>query len=182
MSYRSIQGWFNYEFLFDVMVDRFNDCTFIEIGVWKGKSTVYLAQKIKQEKKNIKVLAVDTFEGTPSEKQHKNILQSDGISLLNQFKANLNTFKVKDIVTPIKQYSSDFLKEYKGDVKFIFIDGDHTYEGVKKDIEAALPLLSKGCVLAGHDYGNAEGVNKAVHELIGVKKISVIKNVWIYEL
>lgn len=53
---------------------------------------------------------------------------------------------------------------------YIYIDGDHRYEGVKKDIQAALPLLKKGGVVVFDDYGvtdgdgltfNSEGVEEA---------------------
>ena len=36
-------------------------------------------------------------------------------------------------------------------LNFLFIDGDHTYEGVKKDFEMYAPLVSKGGVIAFHD-------------------------------
>jgi predicted O-methyltransferase YrrM len=34
---------------------------------------------------------------------------------------------------------------------FLFIDGDHTYEGVKKDFEMYSPLVKKGGAIAFHD-------------------------------
>jgi predicted O-methyltransferase YrrM len=34
---------------------------------------------------------------------------------------------------------------------FLFIDGDHTYEGVKKDYEMYSPLVRKGGIIAFHD-------------------------------
>lgn len=36
-------------------------------------------------------------------------------------------------------------------VEFLFIDGDHTYEGVKKDFEMFSPLVKKGGIIAFHD-------------------------------
>ena len=36
-------------------------------------------------------------------------------------------------------------------VDFLFIDGDHTYEGVKKDFEMYSPLVRKGGIIAFHD-------------------------------
>ncbi|MBW2986398.1 class I SAM-dependent methyltransferase [Candidatus Woesearchaeota archaeon] len=41
------------------------------------------------------------------------------------------------------------LKDRKIDV--LFIDGDHTYEGVKKDFELYAPLVAKGGVIIFHD-------------------------------
>jgi predicted O-methyltransferase YrrM len=36
-------------------------------------------------------------------------------------------------------------------VDFLFIDGDHTYEGVRKDFEMYSPLVRKGGIIAFHD-------------------------------
>jgi predicted O-methyltransferase YrrM len=36
-------------------------------------------------------------------------------------------------------------------IDLLFIDGDHTYEGVKADFEKYLPLVKKGGLIAFHD-------------------------------
>ncbi|MEM2196980.1 MAG: class I SAM-dependent methyltransferase [Sulfolobales archaeon] len=38
-----------------------------------------------------------------------------------------------------------------GKLDFLFIDGDHTYEGVRKDFEIYSPLVRKGGIIAFHD-------------------------------
>jgi hypothetical protein len=51
---------------------------------------------------------------------------------------------------------------------FIYIDGDHTYNGVKTDLELALRKVKKGGVITGDDYGPGSwwegGVKRAVDE------------------
>lgn len=47
---------------------------------------------------------------------------------------------------------------------FILIDGDHTYDGIKKDIEKCLPLLHKKSILCVDDYKFFEDVFQAVQE------------------
>jgi predicted O-methyltransferase YrrM len=37
------------------------------------------------------------------------------------------------------------------ELDFLFIDGDHTYEGVKKDFEMYSPLVGAGGIIALHD-------------------------------
>lgn len=59
----------------------------------------------------------------------------------------------------------------------IFIDGDHTYEGCKADVEGCLPLLEEGGLLCGHDYRAWCGVTQAVDELIG-KVDGVHATIW----
>jgi cephalosporin hydroxylase len=48
------------------------------------------------------------------------------------------------------------LEEVKGildgqKVDFLFIDGDHTYNGVKQDFEMYSPLVKEGGIIAFHD-------------------------------
>ncbi len=44
------------------------------------------------------------------------------------------------------------------DIGFVFIDGDHTYAGVKRDTEKVLRLMEgrSGGIIAWHDYASAE--------------------------
>lgn len=53
-----------------------------------------------------------------------------------------------------------------------YIDADHTYEGVKADIEAFWPKLVDGGIMAFHDFGNmVYGVNRALQEFTRNKGI-----------
>lgn len=46
---------------------------------------------------------------------------------------------------------------------FVFIDADHTYESVSKDISAWLPKVKPGGIIAGHDFSNQyPGIIQAV--------------------
>jgi predicted O-methyltransferase YrrM len=40
---------------------------------------------------------------------------------------------------------------FKQPIDMLFIDGDHTYEGVKRDFELYRPLLKPGGIIAFHD-------------------------------
>ncbi len=39
-------------------------------------------------------------------------------------------------------------------IDFLFIDGDHTYDGVKKDFNLYKQLVKKGGIIALHDIAN----------------------------
>ena len=59
----------------------------------------------------------------------------------------------------------DSVKRNLGTSKFdfIFIDGDHTYEGVKKDFEMYSPLIRDGGIIAFHDIvPHADGSGREV--------------------
>lgn len=50
---------------------------------------------------------------------------------------------------------------------FVFIDGDHSYEGCSGDIAAWTPKLRPGGLLGGHDYAAPwPGVLRAVNETV----------------
>lgn len=60
--------------------------------------------------------------------------------------------------------SSTLMKQLTDKYDYIYIDGDHTYEGVKKDLWEAPRLLAKGGVIICDDYDNAESIRIAVEE------------------
>jgi len=51
---------------------------------------------------------------------------------------------------------------------YVWIDGDHSYEQVKRDIVNYGPFVREGGMIGGHDYGSEtyQGVKKAVDDLI----------------
>ena len=57
-------------------------------------------------------------------------------------------------------------RHHKGRFDFVFIDGDHSYDGTKGDIEAWYPLVRPGGLFSGHDYlsHKYKGVKQAVDE------------------
>jgi predicted O-methyltransferase YrrM len=49
------------------------------------------------------------------------------------------------------QTLTDLRSRVDGSLDFLFIDGDHTYEGVKQDFEMYQPLVRSGGLIAFHD-------------------------------
>lgn len=71
-------------------------------------------------------------------------------------------------------------------IDIIFIDGLHTYEGVKDDLEAWVPKIKIGGIISGHDYNGMkrhEGVTIRVNEVFGKKNITTGPDVtwWLYK-
>lgn len=72
----------------------------------------------------------------------------------------------------IKKKSIDALNDVPDALDFIYIDGNHEYESVKKDIELYFPRVKKGGILGGHDFwGNEVGVCKAVVEFVNANNL-----------
>lgn len=72
-------------------------------------------------------------------------------------------------VVKCKGTIDDFVEQFKGiPVDVVYIDGLHTYEGVRHDIETAQRLIKPRLAIAGHDFNpNWPGSKAAVLELLG---------------
>jgi predicted O-methyltransferase YrrM len=64
----------------------------------------------------------------------------------------------------IKKPSDEAWQHIRERLDFVYIDGDHTYNQVIRDIEHYLCLLKPGGVLGGHDYPIGDGVKNAVDD------------------
>lgn len=67
-----------------------------------------------------------------------------------------------------------------GHFDFVFIDADHTYEGVRSDIAAWLPKIRPGGTMLGHDWNRKDfpGVIRAVEEWFGGPDLLHPDHVW----
>lgn len=126
----------------------------IEVGIDTGKTTFFLLDNIP----DLTIYAIDTD--------------------INKFYNNDIKEKYGNRLIPIQGYSyivADQIPDNFADI--VFIDADHSYESVKKDIIKYTPKLKSKGLLTGHDI-DYPGVNKAVNEMI--KNYDVGPNfVWI---
>ena len=75
----------------------------------------------------------------------------------------LNPFK--DRIKVVRKFSESAVNDIKEELDFVYVDGNHDYEFVKKDIELYYPLIKKGGVIGGDDFSvDFVGVAKAVIE------------------
>jgi len=54
-----------------------------------------------------------------------------------------------------------------GSIDCVYIDADHSYEGIKRDFEAWYPKVRSGGIVSGHDYGannDCPGVKQFIDE------------------
>jgi hypothetical protein len=69
---------------------------------------------------------------------------------------------------PSIEAAADFKDE---SMDFIFVDGDHSYEGTLADCIAYYPKLKKGGFFCGHDYNSIKAVADAVNAFRYEEKI-----------
>lgn len=72
-------------------------------------------------------------------------------------------------ISLVHGFSADVARTYSGPpVGLLYVDGDHTKEGARRDIEAWAPHLAPGATIAVDDYHHPDwpGVAEAVDELV----------------
>ena len=121
-----------------------------QIGTASG-GTLFLFSNITQAKKIVSIdLPSGLFGGGyPRWKipLFKSFSKRNTISLLRADSHSEETaLKLKKILNGSK-------------IDFLFIDGDHTYEGVKKDFEIYSPLVKEGGIIAFHDIAQHDPVS-----------------------
>ena len=77
-----------------------------------------------------------------------------------------NIEPLKGHIVILRGKSKDVAKTFNEKIDLLFIDGDHSYERVKTDVQSWLPKLKDGGIIVFHDYSWAEGVKKVVDEYI----------------
>lgn len=185
--YNNIDGWFDFQPVYTSMVEKFGDNSlFVEIGAWLGKSTAYMAVEIANSKKNIKFDVIDTWEGSTGSADtewYNEIISGLDMSPYQTFLEN--TRPVKKYIRPIMGYSYDIVSDYADNsIDFLFIDGAHDYDSVKKDIHDWYPKIKFNGMIGGHDYGNNTfpGLIKAVNEFFGQENVTHIQpSAWLVD-
>lgn len=180
--YEDLEGWFFKE---DVGVYRRAveaappaGALFVELGAWFGKSTVCMAELIRDSGKAITFYTVDTWQGTPGDQSQTDRLAASYGNAYGIFQGNLKTNGVESLVRPIRMRTDQASGTFEdGSLDFVYIDADHSFEGVIQDITSWLPKMKPGGVLAGHDY---DLVRRPVESLLGAVNNDVTS--WWYDV
>jgi lipopolysaccharide biosynthesis glycosyltransferase len=152
--------------------DEFTQPSLLEIGVFKGDFLDYLVRSC-----NIgSIDAVDLFQGDTCSGD----VDGNNVVYYNVGKSYTELCeKYKDIakVHLYKSDSSSYLdKQADNTYDIIYIDGDHSYNGVKNDLASSYKKIKNGGYIMGHDYemnmAKAKnsynfGVKQAVDEFCG---------------
>lgn len=169
MKYTDIDGWFDYEDIFIEQVENAQDGDiFVEIGAYKGKSTVFMAETIKRSGKKIKFHSYDALYGIIETVGPNPLIRQD---LKEEIESNLLKCEVQDYVEMHFDTSINGAKDFDNDsIQFVYIDGCHSYESVSSDNRAWWPKVKWGGYIGGHDYCHIE-VTCAVREFIPLQLI-----------
>ncbi|GJD23729.1 hypothetical protein RIVM261_086850 [Rivularia sp. IAM M-261] len=134
------------EYLFNKVKSLPEDAVIVEIGSFKGRSTVAIGYACVGTKR--KIYCIDTWDGNDSDFSERNFFEI--------WQENIKQNNLEDYVVPLRGYSHDLLKRWdelgnNNAIDFIFIDGSHQYLDVLKDFELSFPLVKDGGWVAFHD-------------------------------
>ena len=153
----------------------------VEIGSAWGRSTVALASGSKRAGRE-PVYAIDPhtgddwwlrgIAGAPGAlgTRDEATASCPGYSSLDSFRETLRRYDVEDHVVTVVSTSNDAAEQLEtGPIRLLFVDGLHTYEGVRDDIRNWVPRVVHGGIVVFDDYYNplpGVGAKQAIDELL----------------
>ena len=118
----------------------------VEIGSFKGKSTVALASIAAQYGFG-EVVSIDPHT-SPSVTDP---MFSEKASSFEDFMDTLRTTGIERNVEVYRAASREVAPGWNRPIRLLWIDGDHTYAGAKEDFDLFSPYLIEGGIVAFHD-------------------------------
>jgi cephalosporin hydroxylase len=182
MSYKDVEGWFNFEFFYERLASECPpNSSVVEVGVWMGKSLLFLHEQMRSLNKDATIFAVDTWRGSTIGGEHmQQVVGGNHYGFVwHKFVKNIKSNAPVNSIFPMCISSVEASRYFEDKSLFaVFIDADHSYESVKADISAWRTKIQPGGVIAGHDY-DWPGVTKAAKEAFP-EGLLVDRNVWEY--
>ena len=171
---KDLRGWNGDAPIFKRMVEQVRPKVIVEVGSWKGQSTVSLAKACKELGLDTKIYCVDTWLGAiefyTHQTEERDLMKKHGYpQVYYQFISNLYHEGVIDMVETIP-LPSNVAHVVVPQADLIYIDASHEYQDVADDIENFSKKLNDGGIMFGDDYNNSvfPGVRQAVDEANGV--------------
>ena len=154
------------------------DMTGAEIGTQRGVNAYSIMRLLPMDKLYI----IDPYEFYDYEGRSQNAVDPDNMQNAFYVTAKHTLEKYGDRVEFILKKSEDAVDLIPDHLDFVYIDGNHDYPFIKKDIEMYYPKVRKGGLLGGHDI-HLQDVFKAVSEFRadGDKKINIKRVDWWFE-
>ena len=147
---------------------------FVELGCYKGETSLLLARLLKAHSSDKRLWLYDSFAGLPEK------TVEDASTAGEQFKAGELFVSKREVVEKFKRSGLPFPVIKKGffedldpatdlpsNVAFAFCDGD-LYGSIKTSLKLIVPKLTDDGIIVVHDYNNPElpGSSRAVDEFL----------------
>ena len=126
----------------------------VEIGVFCGENAYNILSHL-----SIKTLyLIDPYKEYIDFIYHSENKQNNA-----EIKAKKKLNKFNDKIKWLKMPSGEAYTKIPNNLDFIYIDGNHNYEYVLKDMQLYYPKLKKGGIMGGHDYQCPDVARAIVH-------------------
>ncbi len=177
-----------------------SDAPILEIGAFAGRSTSFLGSLIKKYNKKNNLIVIDPWLTCPDEPligPKKKSPFDYRAYIKEQYLNNIKFWFEEDLPITFQLDSNSFFDEWKrklikkdlfnnefkmgGDICFCYLDGDHSYDQVKKDFQNIDSILQKGGFIYFDDSDRlhkdggevVNGCYKVVKEVIKSKRYVV---------
>lgn len=139
----------------------------IEIGTFKGVNAKDILDNLNVKK----IYLIDPYDEYIGEDNfiRKNITKDNLIKSKKHAYKKLKKYYQEGKIKWIEKYSDNAKKDVS-EVDYIYIDGEHTYKQLTKDLENYYPKLKEFGIIAGHDI-HIIGVLNAVQDFTRNKNL-----------
>jgi predicted O-methyltransferase YrrM len=163
---RDEQGWHSEHPYLAEAIAELRPAVVVEVGVWKGASCIFMAERLRQLGLDAVVVAVDTWLGSvaswSSAELFGELCFAHGYpQLYYKFAANIVARRLQDYVVPLPldSVNARHLVSRAGlHADLIHIDAGHDYDSVTSDLVQWWRVLHPGGVFIGDDY-HQDGVH-----------------------
>ncbi|MBC8029384.1 MAG: class I SAM-dependent methyltransferase [Pyrinomonadaceae bacterium] len=115
----------------------------VEIGSARGRSTCFMAMALKENGSG-KLYAIDPHTQTDWN-------DAESVNTFEILKSNVASLGLEGFVEICRNTSIEVARSWKSSIDILFIDGDHSYEGAKRDWELFSPFVKPFGSVVFHD-------------------------------
>jgi glycosyltransferase involved in cell wall biosynthesis len=164
-----IEGWMTYSELLWLYETASTVQSIVELGSWQGKSTHALCSGCPHGL----ITAIDHFQGSDDERDLTKEAAKT-MDVYGNFLKNMAPFRnIKVNAKNVEWAAGDYPD---GAFDMVFIDAEHSYSAVRRDIRLWKPKARK--ILCGHDYSDTwPELKQAVKDELG--EVEVHATIWI---
>jgi len=144
-----------------------NGDIFVEVGSYLGGSAAFIGQKAVALNKKITLFCIDNWKCDNISAAEKARLGH--ANYYAAFLENVRRVGAAHLITPLRLDSMVASQKFEDNsIAFLFLDGDHSIPYIEQELEAWLPKVKAGGMIAGHDYSDVT-VGKNAREFFGNK-------------
>lgn len=155
-NYKYSQTWFLRSEIknnLEKYLDKSKENKMLEIGCFEGLSSVFFADNFLDNQHST-LTCVDPFLSI-NNNDHSELLQNNEEM---RFDYNISVCRHADKITIHKVTSDQFFENNNKTYNFIYIDGCHDPDFIKRDIENSFKFLEKNGIMWMDDYGGGDGI------------------------